>query len=235
MNIKKNITYNDRLFKPRSIRKFLHLARFIWIKKQLKKYNINYQNIIELGCHDGKVIDYLPEKPDLYKGYDANWENGLEIARKKFKKNKNYLFFEAKTPEDILYEKDEMYQLAISLETLEHIPSKLLCPYLEKISSNLNGYFFITVPNEKGPFFVLKRIARPEPDSYDYSFKDYINLIFGRTNLVKRDDHKGFDYDHLIYDLNKYFDVIEVKGLPMGNFLPKFLCFGIGIVAKTKL
>ena len=37
-----------------------------------------------------------------------------------------------------------------------------------------------------------------------YNHRDYINLLFGRTNHIERDDHKGFDYDHLIYDLKKY-------------------------------
>jgi len=234
MYIQEKSSYNDRLFKPKSIRKFLHLARFKWINKQLKKYKIEYKKVIELGCHDGKVINYLPKKPEIYKGYDANWEEGLEFAKKNFLEFKNYSFHESNNPKDIKLNKDEIFELAISLETLEHIPVKMLCPYLEKISKNLNGYFFITVPNEKGPFFIMKRLARPQEDSYEYTLKDYVNLLFGKTNSVERDNHKGFDYDHLIYDLKKYFDILEVKGLPLGNFLPKFLCFGIGIVAKTK-
>ena len=226
--------YNKRLFNPRSLRKYLHLARFNWIKKKILDYQVNYEKVIELGCHDGMAINFLSKKPNIYKGYDANWENGIELARKRFSRNKYYSFYEAKTPQDIKLEKDEIFELALSLETLEHIPEKLLCPYLEKINSHLKGYFFITVPNEKGPFFLLKRIARPEPDSYIYNHRDYINLLFGRTNHIERDDHKGFDYDHLIYDLKKYFDIVKVEGLPLGRIFPKFLCFGIGIVAKTK-
>ena len=226
--------YDNRLFKPRSLRKFLHLARFNWIKKKITEYKINCDKVLELGCHDGKAIDFLPKMPTIYKGYDANWENGIELARKRYSKNKFCSFYEAKIPEDIKLEKHEIFQLALSLETLEHIPEKLLCPYLEKINKNLKGYFLITVPNEKGPFFILKRIARPEPDTYSYRPKDYINLLFGRTNYIERDNHKGFDYDHLIYDLKKYFDIVKVEGLPLGKILPNFLCFGIGIIVKTK-
>lgn len=235
MSNQERSSYNDRLFKPKSIRKFLHLARFKWIKKKLIKYQIKYQKVIELGCYDGRALNYLPQKPKIYKGFDANWENGLDLAKKIFIENKNYYFHEAQNPHDINLAEDEIFELAISLETLEHIPEKLLCPYLEKISNNLNGYFLITVPNEKGPFFIIKRLIRPKDDSYDYNFKDYINLLFGKTNSIERDNHKGFDYDHLIYDLKKYFDIIKVEGLPFGSFLPKFLCFGIGIIAKTKM
>ena len=235
MSKKKRPPYNERLFKPKSIRRFLHLARYKWINYQLKKHQIKYQKVIELGCHDGRVLNYLPKKPLIYKGFDANWENGLDLAKKKFIENKNYYFYEAQNPNDMQLEKNEIFDLAFSLETLEHIPEQLLCPYLEKISQHLNGYYLITVPNEKGPFFIIKRLVRPKDDSYKYTFKDYINLLFGKTNSVERKDHKGFNYDHLIYDLKKYFDIIEVEGHPLGSFLPKFLCFGIGIIAKTKM
>lgn len=234
MSTKKKLSYNEKIFKPKSFRRFLHLARFKWINKQLKKHQIKYQKVIELGCYDGRVIEYLPNKPQIYKGFDANWGNGLDLAKKKFKGNKIYNFYEAQNLNDIKLEKNEIFELAFSLETLEHIPEKFLCQYLEKISRHLNGYFLITVPNEKGPFFVIKRLLRPKDDRYKYSFKDYINLLFGKTNFIERDNHKGFDYDHLIYDLKKYFDIIEVKGLPLGSLLPNFLCFGIGIIAKTK-
>lgn len=234
MSTKKRPTYNERLFKPKSIRKFLHLARYKWVKKQLLKHQIKYQKVIELGCYDGRVLEYLPKKPQIYKGFDANWENGLDLAKKKFIEEKNYYFYEAKNPNDIQLEKNEIFELAFSLETLEHIPEKLLCPYLEKISKHLNGYYLITVPNEKGPFFIIKRLLKPKDDRYKYTLKDYINLLFGKTNSIEREDHKGFNYDHLIYDLKKYFDIFEVQGHPLGSFLPKFLCFGIGIIAKTK-
>ena len=30
---------------------------------------------------------------NIYKGYDANWENGIELARKRFSKNKYCSFY----------------------------------------------------------------------------------------------------------------------------------------------
>ena len=55
--------------------------------KENIEYKINYDTVLELGCHDGKVIEFLPKMPSIYKGYDANWENGIELARKRFSKN----------------------------------------------------------------------------------------------------------------------------------------------------
>ena len=38
------------------------------------------------------------------------------------------------------------------METFEHIPPELVCPYLKKLAKHLDGHFVITVPNEKGIF-----------------------------------------------------------------------------------
>ena len=58
-------------------------------KNTLKKYSIEFTNIIELGCFDGKLLDYLPNFPEKYLGLDANWEGGLELAKRKYKDKKN--------------------------------------------------------------------------------------------------------------------------------------------------
>ena len=99
---------------------------------------------------------------------------------------------------------------------------------------NVFCLLLITAPNEKGIFFLLKRLLKPTQDVETYSIRDIFNIFLGRTNYVSRDQHKGFDYDHLIYDVRKYYDIIEVKGHPLGGIIPKSLCFGIGIVARPK-
>jgi hypothetical protein len=79
--------------------------------------------------------------------------------------------------------------------------------------------------------WLVKKILRG--DTEDYSLSEIINTILGRMNRVSRKDHKGFDYNSLINEVSKHFEVLEVSGHPMG-FLPRALCFGIGIVAKSK-
>ena len=77
-------SYNERLFNSNFIRTFFHLSRFNWIKYAIKKYKIKYKSLIEIGCFDGKIFEFLPVNPLYYKGYDANWEGGLDEARDKF-------------------------------------------------------------------------------------------------------------------------------------------------------
>ena len=228
-------TYNERLFNDNFIRSFFHLARFNWVKTTIKRNKLNYSRVIEVGCFDGKLLNFLPESPSFYQGYDANWEGGLEIAKNIWKDNSDINFNFATDPSYI--KKNVLdYDLGVSLETFEHIPPELVCPYLKKLSENINGYILITVPNEKGLFFLIKKLFKPVDKLAHtrYSFLDILNISLGRTNHVVRDNHKGFNYDHLIYDVKKFFDLIEISPYPKIPLLPLFLGFGVGILAKTK-
>lgn len=80
---KQGYGYNERLF-SNGIRGKLHISRFEWVKERLSKLNCQCERVVELGCFDAKTIDFLPTKPDLYVGFDAEWENGLSLAKKKW-------------------------------------------------------------------------------------------------------------------------------------------------------
>ena len=132
----------------------------------------------------------------------------------------------------------EKFDLIVSMETFEHIPPELVCPYLKKLANHLKGHLVITVPNEKGLFFLIKELIKPKGiengKQPKFSFMEIINLTLGKTNYVKRDEHKGFDYDHLIYDIRKFFNVTSVSGYSINRFIPKSLSFGVCIVAENK-
>ena len=227
--------YNERLFNSNFIRTFFHLSRFNWIKYAIKKYKIKYESLIEIGCFDGKIFEFLPVNPINYKGYDANWEGGLDKASKLFLDDDSKEFIFAESPKDIILNKNETFNLGISIETFEHIPPELVCPYLDLLSKHINGYFLLTVPNEVGLFFLIKRLIKPRSEEMEkYSLRDILNITFGKTNYVERDNHKGFNYEHLIYDIKKYFNIIEISNYPTLSFIPKFLSFGVGVVALPK-
>lgn len=124
--------------------------------------------------------------------------------QKKYINNKEFSFREADNASKIDLSDETSFDLALSMETLEHVDDSLICPYLELLSSKLSGYLLITAPNEKGIFFLLKRLLKPTQDVETYSIRDIFNIFLGRTNYVSRDQHKGFDYEQLIYDLRKY-------------------------------
>lgn len=228
------VGYNVRLFSG-VVRGPFHRARFRWVSSEMSKLRSPARSIIELGCFDGKLIDFLPSEPVRYAGFDANWEGGLDMAMNRWKLRKNYTFREAHVPEDMALAEHDRFDAAVAMETLEHVPPELVDGYLEKIAAHLDGYFFITVPNEKGLVFLTKWTLKKllSKDAHAYSFSEVVNATLGRMHRVARNEHKGFDYAALTRQISKHFDVVSVSGHPL-PFLPNWLCFSIGIVAKSR-
>jgi cyclopropane fatty-acyl-phospholipid synthase-like methyltransferase len=122
--------YNERLFSS-GPRKWLHLARFRWLRDSIRRFGIPTRSVFELGCFDGKALDYLPDGyPQRYRGFDTNSEGGLDIARTQWKDHPQFKFNQVQTLEQIDIEGDAPYDLAIAMETLEHLPPEQLDAYL---------------------------------------------------------------------------------------------------------
>ncbi|MDT8383277.1 MAG: class I SAM-dependent methyltransferase [Gammaproteobacteria bacterium] len=231
---KKKPGYNERLFSG-GFRSKLHLARFHWISREITKRQCPANSVLELGCFDGKLLEFLPKSPMKYLGYDANWEGGLDIAREKWRDTSKFTFLHASKPEEMSINANETYDIAVAMETLEHVTPDMVDGYLEKISKHLDGYFFVTVPNEKGLVFLVKWLAKKLwiGRADNYTSGEFVNALLGRMHLVSRHEHKGFDYQELLKGIEKHFDVIDVSSIPYG-FMPNSLSFGIGVVAKSK-
>ena len=225
--------YNERLFKSPFRSKF-HFARFKWLNKKILRYFPEYKSIIELGCHDAKTINLLTYPPIRYLGLDANWEKGIEIASEKYSYFQNYEFKIIKNTKK-LKEINEKFDIAICLETLEHLPPEDLENYLNFLSNRFNNYLFISIPNEIGLFFVLKYLLKIlfNMKSENYTFWEFLNQSIGRVDKVKRQQHKGFNWKLLINQLKNEFEIVEIKGIPFSK-LPISCNFGIGIVLKNK-
>ena len=226
--------YNERLFSG-GVRRYLHLARFKWLARAVAKHSTSYKTVLELGCFDGRAIDFLPESPVLYSGFDANWEGGLDLARERWRSQPDYTFNLARTPEEMSLDEPDRFDIAIVMETLEHLPPGLVDGYLEKISSHLDGHLFVTIPNEKGIVFLAKFLAKKfiMKQSERYSLSEIMNATLGRMSEVDRREHKGFDYESMIGQVGKHFHVLEVTGIPYSR-LPCPLSFGIGVVAQSR-
>lgn len=231
-----NQGYNERLF-HKGVRAHIHLSRFAWLRKMTTIHGDNKPlRVLELGCYDGRSIDWLPSQPLLYDGFDANWEGGLDIGRVRYAGHSNIRFHECSSPEEMVVDTDE-YDLGISLETIEHIPPAIVDGYLQIISRSVTTIVFFTVPNETGLPFLIKYIAKKvlyrDSKDEEYTIAEFWNELLGRTTNVHRNEHKGFNYRLFIKQLENYFHVDHVMGIPIG-WLPASLSFTIGIVARPK-
>lgn len=227
--------YNERLFK-KGWRKYLHESRYLWLHNKIKQLNVVSPSILELGCFDAKTIDYLPYGFSEYVGYDANWEGGLVAGQKKWKDDPNVQLIECYQLSDFNPEAAK-FDCAIAMETLEHLKLVELESYIRKIAAATRKYFFVSVPYEKGFPLLLKHLFKSVRFKVDepYRLPELYHAVTGDLKKVERVEggHKGFDHNELIKLLSKYFEIIEVKGLPFTS-LPLSMNFSVAIIAKAR-
>jgi 2-polyprenyl-3-methyl-5-hydroxy-6-metoxy-1,4-benzoquinol methylase len=147
-------SYNERLFNRKIIRGKLHFARYIWLQEKVKQYHQSPKSVLELGCYDAKTIDFLPDNLEQYVGYDANWENGLDLAKTKYKDSR-FSFFQTCSVNDF-NPNNAIYDISICMETIEHLALNELEIFIKKLELSTNKYCFVTVPNEKGIVLIIK-------------------------------------------------------------------------------
>jgi hypothetical protein len=226
--------YNELFFSGKGLRSYYHFARYRWLRKRVEERTSGPLRIVELGCFDAKSIDFLPPRLESYVGLDANWDNGLDMGRARFAGRPDIKLIECETVDSFARFADGQFNAAISLETLEHIPPKLVDDYLRQIKRVTRGPFFVSVPNEMGPVFLAKHLAKRlrYGTVYSYSFRELVAATLRQSHKVRRDEHKGFDYRVLARQLSKHFDVVSIEGLP--GRLPAALSLTVAIVAHSR-
>lgn len=230
-------SYNERLF-GRGIRKKLHLGRYLWVSKEVNNLESKVSSVFELGCFDGKLIDWLQENNIRYLGADANWEGGIDLAKRKYANSSgDYSFLESQSV-DTLPRMNSEFDVSVCMETLEHIAPELVDDYLERLSLITRDSVFITVPNEVGIVFFAKTIVKFFlGGSRNYTLKEFFYHCIGLTEKVTlpkgKGGHKGFGYHPFIDQVSTHFKIVKVEGIPF-SFLPPFLNFGVGIVGVPK-
>ncbi len=226
--------YNERLFSGSSARAYYHLARFKWAAAKLAQLPPAL-SVVELGCFDGKLLDFVGGRVREYVGLDANWEGGLDLARKKFEGRKDVRLIHAQSPESLKEFPDLHFDAAVALETLEHVPPDLVDPYLAELARVTSGHLVVSVPNEMGAVFAAKYLAKRllYGDVEPYTLREFMAATLKQTDKVARTEHKGFDYRELVRQIGRYFRIFSVEGLA-GFGLPPSLSPTIGIVAVKR-
>ena len=228
------VEYNRRLERGKLL-SFYHMARFKWLKARLAE-RPGQLRIIELGCFDGRALEQVdPARVERYVGIDANWGNGLDLARAKFKDWRNAAFIASADPSALGTFEDATFNIAISLETIEHIPVELVPTYLDELARITRGYVYISVPVEMGPVFLAKYLGKALlfGDNEAYGFREVVSATLWQPHRVRRREHKGFDYRHLLREIERRFDLLAVEGLPF-TWLPTALSLTVAIVARSK-
>jgi len=228
-------TYSEELF-GKGIYARHHLGRFEWLRRKFKALADQPEiSVLEVGCHDGRALSYIPRRVWRYAGFDAGWGGGLERGRQRFAKEPDYSFTESTDPRNV-ENLTEKFDFIICMETLEHLDAPAVEQYLQAFAGKLSGYLLVTVPNEKGIPLLVKEIGARVlgiDRVYTYTAGELFWVVLGRTDRVPRSEHKGFDYARLVKLIGKHFKFVSVEGISPLR-LPPSLSLTIGIIAAQK-
>jgi ubiquinone/menaquinone biosynthesis C-methylase UbiE len=149
--------------------------RYKWYKDKFFKKIVN-KTILEIGCGDGGVVQYLKEKNEVH-GADIS-KNGVKFIEKKGIKTHLVDISEEK-----LKVKDGFFDYVIILETIEHLKSPQHA--IEEIQRVLkkNGVMIISIPNPRTCHKFLYPCL--------FKFKNFKEYLINNRFLVKRVDTYG--------------------------------------------
>jgi hypothetical protein len=108
------------------------------------------------------------------------------------------------------------FDVAVSLETFEHLPPTEVPAFVEKLAT-LSDRLLVTVPVERGFVFLAKHMAKAVlrlGGGQQYSAADWTNSALSRLDRVKRNDHKGFDERVLADQMARHFRSVKLSYLP---------------------
>ena len=228
--------YNARLFAGSALRRSYHTSRFEWFRDNVSTAAMGPLRIVELGCFDARTIDYIAAPLERYVGLDANWEGGLTLGRERFKDRHEITFIETRSPSSLSAYADGAFNVAVALETLEHLPPPVAREYVTQLARITDGMLIVSVPNELGPVFLLKYVLKRVlgfRDSYTYNIREVIAATCFNSRSIERDEHKGFSYFDLIEEISNHFDIFAVEGVDPRAF-PPVLSLTVGILARTR-
>lgn len=230
------MTNYNHMFSSGNILRHLHNLRFKWLARNLREKEGAY-TLFELGCFDCRSLNFI-SKPTFYVGADAGWEGGIEDARMTYDKVSSIELVMAQSVQDLTRYKDLRFDYSIALETLQHLPDKVLRGYLAFLAKITQKRLLVSVPVEIGPVFLLKHLARvlftnlENSETEPYTWKEVYWATRGHTQLVQRFGPKGFNYHALLHIMNEYFNITHIEGLPFRRF--PYVSLQIGIIAEPK-
>lgn len=165
---------------------FSQSRNYIWEEMDIAKtYIKNDDNILDIGCGNGRFFEVAEEKNANYTGVD-NSEKLLEIARNKYKTKTKLILANAIS----LPFENNSFDVVVSFAVLHHIPSKeLRGKFMEEVFRVLkkDGVFIVTVWNLWQKIYISKIIKYALLKIVGLSSLDFkdIYLDFGKQKNAR--------------------------------------------------
>ena len=215
-NLKSNSSYNI-------IEKFNHNYSEKFISKNFKKFFNNKKKIktLELGAGIGTHADYIDFNYQDYYVTEIR-QNMIKEIKKKGKKIK---IFKCDIQKKMGF-KNNFFDRVNVIHVLEHLPNLPGCiQEVNKILKN-KGLFQVVIPCDPGTLYSIARKFSAER-LWRKNFKSNYKWFINREHINSPEE--------IIFCLEKFFYIIDVKYFPF-NFLPyKNVNLCIGLTLKKKI
>ena len=238
-----NKTFYEKTLDFNFITRFLHNNKhkllFNYLKQSFDKkiFTKNQTiNIIDLGCGPAYIFPALTKNVDNfnYIGIEPR-KDFFEEAKKRYSGDKRFKIYNDDC-ENFLNSISST-DIIISFDCFEHIPldkRQITINLLSKINFK---FMFVNIPNEVGPAILVKNLGSflmGYIRHKEYTFLETIMATIYRLDYIKPhiDEHKGFDWRVLLYNLRFFFDV-KILTSPF-NFIPTFISPSIFFICRRK-
>lgn len=226
----------DQNFNP--LVSWLHSIRYKYLIElfdQLKNENPTKQlKVVEIGCAHAKAFGLLNERYNInYVGIELN-QTFAKTAKSRYGSQPNFRIINDSIENH--YTELENVDFLMSLETLEHIPERIVVRLIERISSANPKYFVCSVPNEIGPIVWIKNIGSLLMGYYRHTeYKWSETLYAGLYQLDKVETHgtghKGFDWRWLAQTIRHNRKITKTFSSPF-RWLPKTFSVSVIFISR---
>jgi hypothetical protein len=225
---------------------FLHNVRYRHLIKLFQDYSKTSLNqpikVLEIGCAHAKTFSLLNNKFKIdYLGIELD-KGFVDIAQNRYGAQSNFKIVHGSIADH--FSALENVDIILALETLEHIPEKLVVRVVEQIAQAKPKIFICSVPNEVGPIVWLKNIGSLVMGYMrhkEYKWRE--TFYAGIFNLDKIETHgvghRGFDWRWLAQTIRHNLKINKIYSTPFA-WLPKtfsfsviFICFANGKTEKS--
>ena len=211
------LTAYEKNQRANPINAWLHSRRYRHIVREFEGIKLDRPiRVVDIGCAHAQLFAHIERFGIEYTGIELGSKLS-NVARTRYGDRKNFRVITGSVfdHQDALAGAD----VVVALETLEHIPERLVVSLVDLISDKAPKRFYCSVPIEVGPVLWVKNVGSwlvRYPRYREYSWADTFWAGLYQLDRIAPHgtDHKGFDWRWLAQTLRQRFKV-RTRTLPV--------------------
>lgn len=190
---------------------------------------------VEVGCGSAKLFPLLNDRYSIeYTGIDVV-EDRISAANERYGSHPNFSAIQDSA--DVRLKDLADADIVVALETLEHIPERIVVRIVEEVARIRPRVFICSVPVEIGPIIWIKNLGSRLMgyQRTNYTLRETFWAGLYRLDKLPPHDtsHKGFDWRWLAQTIRHNMNIQEMRKFPFG-FMPAALSTNVFFVVNPR-